>query len=620
MVAMTGAVVTRKMPVFVVALGSRLPQAQATVRLLHDMGIEARIFPGVVPPKDLAPSAINTILNRAAHRRHHPLTTGEVGCYFAHYRALASVVRDGLNGVVMLESDALLRPAFKTTYESLHSSLPFTGLAAGELPLDTQLHVKQLTRSRNTPWLRLGQMRGATAMTFVCGTSGYWMDRRSVILALSHLHSVFMPIDEMLSSHGTSVMWQWAVRPRDANVVVSLGENMTESAIEKQRQERGSTPREARLTLGQRIRTRLRYIRMLVLPAPHPGTRQTCNLPKLMRAPEPTAAVASAPAKAAPTRPLLHRISDMAGSLAIGRFMIATVHDIREAKGQTRAQQRQVTRYAAGPFAPVYLAETAGRTGDAYDTIARRGLEVQSVRASESLGDDLKCRSVIEEHWSHVEPSAWDRAAAHIACWQRIADQRQGHGGVVIEPHVDITCDVRELLEALYHRGDTFSLLNLCQPVAGSLWPSPDDPFAGRRAYRWTLDGQRQCSLNLGGSHLAGAYWVTTEGARALLNEVLPLRAPVEHALFGHRWALRRHWSITSGGAPFRDAGHHDAVTRHRSVGGLLHARAAWQHMFEARHEEGLSTASVPWFDGGVPQSPRFARDAARRLAKDSPA
>ncbi len=207
------------------------------------------------------------------------------------------------------------------------------------------------------------------------------------------------------------------------------------------------------------------------------------------------------------------------------------------------------SRVLAGPVPPVVVIEEAGASSVAAELRAM-GCDAQIVKPIDVLPPDAICPFRRQLHWSQVDDAVWHRGMQHVCAWRWIAEHGEGSGGLVVDSQARVQHDLSALLAILRRRGDLFEVLNLTSQITESTWPRLNDSFVGLDSESYALDDGRECGINLGASASASAYWVSQSGAKRLLNECVPMRAPIEHALFGLPWSFRPHWILTKGQPP----------------------------------------------------------------------
>ncbi len=641
-------------PVFIITLPHARGRADGLVADLADMGIDSTVVIGVRPTVDVTTQVLERFQARVPELRfRRKLLAPEFGCTLAHMRLYARIVREGLQGAVIMEDDAGILPPFQSFYEALHPSLPPVFASAREHRIGRRIWHMANLRARCAAWLQVGDLRATPALRAIGGTTTYWIDRRSALLMLNHLSVPIDAIDNMFLQPDISPQWVWLTRLDSGATTHSLAVKEA-STIWSHRLDRDPWVNDAQWDrlisskqwpeVGPRKRmwgaSLWGFMRetahMRWGAAPTPGSRR--RFASLSRSSEPTVVPSHdeslAEMPAIPRRRGVGGVISAVVSRLPGVRMMQTWRAHRQdVLGQHDSQRRPISRVMQGPYPPVFLAQADG-TSDAAITLAHAGCSVMAMGTTQALPYGLRCVDVVPAHWRHIHDhdGAWARVQTHLAIWQRIANLTEGCGALVIEPQVQLREDVRGLLEVLHHRGSSFSLLNLSANATQGRFPMRDDPIVGRRAERFVLDGARQCSVNLGASSLAGAYWLSKGAAQRLLNEAVPLRGPIEHVLFGWPWAFRPHWITLPGMAPFADLGHPAAVSAPRLRGarwGAARLRAGQGIAFDQLNRI-TRPAEVPigfhpaWIHrtaapGPLMQSLREVRQAVKQIADTMP-
>ncbi len=555
-------------PIFVVSMPNSGPRRDAMTEQLKQQQLPFRFIPGVMVPGDVTEHAMTALRRRVADCGAKPLTAPEEGIFLAHTRALAQLVREGCDGAVIMEDDVKLRPEFRGALQELHPAHPPQWFTHYEFDPDNVVSRLTYWKSRRGARLKTGPVISTCALSWGGGTAAYWVDRRSALLYLAAFQSLSAPIDMMYLDRQLAPQWVWVPRPRTAPALHPY-ESPTSAATEA-RKSTGRDPH-ARLGILRAAGTALVAAALWALPTPTPGTRK-------------------------------ESVMKRRGPLGFLR------HYARE-----RAQdQRPLTRFSCGAKAPIYI---AGDVPSMPEWVKTSGSRVMVAPQSVALPPEL-----IDHEMGHLAWGEWPdvtkrRAAAHLWCIARIA-REQAQGAIVMEPHAAPHSDFAALSEVLHHRGHHFPLLQLVKifPKAGGPLGSP---VFSRRNVRWALDAPRTCSLNMGQAPSAAAYWISRDYAKRLIRELVPLRAPIEWALFGNPWAVRPHWAIDAGPSPVSVQGvDPGAITCDSGQGRLAALRRvelSWRHVSD-------DDAKTRWVrPQRFPLRPQFAATWLRRFRGPAP-
>lgn len=172
-------------PIFVISLADAGARRVSLVAALDALGLEWELFEAVDGRRGLGP-VWESLIDRAgaAKAMGRPLTNGEFGCALSHRGIYEIILQRGLEGAIVLEDDAILRPDFaRFVREELYHAAPL-------LMLDhSHARVSRFRRTR----LPVGALRYLTLPS--CLTTGYSVNTSAAAELLKDATPVRMTAD-----------------------------------------------------------------------------------------------------------------------------------------------------------------------------------------------------------------------------------------------------------------------------------------------------------------------------------------------------------------------------------------------------------------------------------------
>lgn len=188
-------------PCWIISLNPASDMATTLSTALTAQGVAHEFFPAVDGRQGMPAlqGREHLDLPRTLRRHKRNLTSSEVGCYLAHYRAINKAFEQGLEHICILEDDVALEPDFARVLAEL-PGLPedcemvrLMGLRIRQRKLVSAIAggTHNLVRPRRG-WL---------------GTQGYVLNRRGMQKFLDHAANIFEPIDKVLDH-----FWEFDLR------------------------------------------------------------------------------------------------------------------------------------------------------------------------------------------------------------------------------------------------------------------------------------------------------------------------------------------------------------------------------------------------------------------------
>jgi glycosyl transferase, family 25 len=188
--------------------------AENTQRLLADLeqqGLAPEIFPAVDGRRAMPVLQEDEYFRNAfAMVRHGKLlTTGEVGCYLSHLRAVKKAYREGCKFVCLLEDDVVIEPGFAEVLNALV-----------EENLDMVRLMSLKIRRRKVLKPLYGEHQLVRPERGGLGTQAYLMNRAGMRKFLDHARAIYEPIDKVFDHFWLFDLSVYAVEPHVAYELV----------------------------------------------------------------------------------------------------------------------------------------------------------------------------------------------------------------------------------------------------------------------------------------------------------------------------------------------------------------------------------------------------------------
>jgi glycosyl transferase family 25 len=169
------------------------PDAENTVKLLGSLqqqGISASLFPAVdgrrAMPALKNGERFNHVLAMIRHRKQ--LTSGELGCYLSHFRAVRKAYDEGYTHLCVLEDDVVIEPDFARVLMAL---LPNDNLDMVRFMALRLRPRKVIGDIADTGHLLTRPKRGAV------GTQSYVLNRTGMKKFLDYAQTIYEPVDKL---------------------------------------------------------------------------------------------------------------------------------------------------------------------------------------------------------------------------------------------------------------------------------------------------------------------------------------------------------------------------------------------------------------------------------------
>ena len=200
------------MPVFVIGLRRHPERHQKTLARLEDLGVDAQFFEGAdLPGGDTLAPEEKVFKYKRLLSLGRELTLGDAGCYFAHYRLLKHILARGCERAVVMECDAIPRPAFRPLLEQVET------LDAERYELIYLFHHSQTTRT----FRRRSDLRFARTPEYalhlaygpVFSTVAYAITRGGIEKLLPRLIPMTAPIDAVMGKPFLNGLRSYVIAP-----------------------------------------------------------------------------------------------------------------------------------------------------------------------------------------------------------------------------------------------------------------------------------------------------------------------------------------------------------------------------------------------------------------------
>ena len=142
--------------------------------------------------------------NQSILRRFTPLTSGEVGCYLSHFRAIKQAYENGQDRLCLLEDDISINDNFTFILEQIF-----------ELPEEFEfVRLMGLKRHKYKVIKSLeGNVNLVRPIKGLCGTQGYTINRRGMEKIIAKGSRIYEPIDKFYDHFWDTDLQCYAVEP-----------------------------------------------------------------------------------------------------------------------------------------------------------------------------------------------------------------------------------------------------------------------------------------------------------------------------------------------------------------------------------------------------------------------
>lgn len=189
-------------PCWIISLDPSAPMPSSLAAQLAAQGVDHRFIPGVDGRRGKPPlvGREHIAARRALIRHGKTLTSSELGCYLAHYRAVQRAWDEGLERICIMEDDVSLEDDFARVLA-----------AVAALPEDMEMVRLMALRVRRRKVL--SPLPGCDSHRLVrpergwCGCQAYVVNRRGMKKFLDYACAIFEPVDKVIDH-----FWEFDLR------------------------------------------------------------------------------------------------------------------------------------------------------------------------------------------------------------------------------------------------------------------------------------------------------------------------------------------------------------------------------------------------------------------------